>query len=782
MPDPEANPKPSPDVNHAEHVADIRGFSTMVLPSPFEFGAPLPTRVGPYIVLSRLGEGGMGVVVEAEHERLGSRAALKLMRRSTARAPSKSAVERFIAESRYLAMLEHPAICRVLHAGTYADSRGESLPYFAMELVEGGRDIRRYCVAENPTMRERARLMLPILDAVEYGHQRGVLHRDLKPENILVSGPPSALASAVGETPRAKLIDFGIAHAVGEAPGKHRLTVAGSFLGTPRYASPEQLSGNPKLVDQRTDVYALGVVLSELLLNRHPYGMVDVDVESASEAFCRAPNLRTTRDGEPLDRDLETVLCTAVARDPDERYQSVGALAADLRRWLADEPVLARRPPWWMIALRRARTIASLNRPLTRAAIVVLATLIAMFPPGGLRDAVKRGQGMVAEAMAPAWTPSVSTEGVAVALITDQTKPETLGGALGIGDISAEGGPTWRRMHGKVIERLAEAGAKGVVLDIAFMAASEDPSCDQDFAASIDRAQARGVPVTVGVPNWFDRTAPFLRGRVLEGGVTIASMPGMWVVDLAVMRESGVGGGTAGSLVLNGLAAARAPGAAPVVSLHDSSQIAEVRYLRSKDGRVVEDRVRDLIPAQIAPIEAGDEEVGLRAGDRGSRIVVAPWDEAAEGRATIDYAEVARGTPRALAAVAGKVVIIARCDDAVRDFEMTENPATGKLVWRVYAHAAAIAALLQQRAVRLPGPGWEWGGTACATALGVFAGVWPRRRRFKLATVLGLTSGIVGVSLFAWWSEGVLVMPAQPIVGLLIAAVGAWWLAPRAAR
>jgi serine/threonine protein kinase/CHASE2 domain-containing sensor protein len=779
MPDQEARPKPSPDAEQAERAADIRGFSTMDLPSPFEFGMPIPTRVGPYIVLSRLGEGGMGVVVEAEHERLRSRAALKLMRRSAARAPSASAVERFVAESRYLAMLEHPAICRVLHAGTYVDARGESLPYFAMELVEGGRDIRRYCLAESPTIRDRARLMLPILDAVEYGHQRGVLHRDLKPENILVRGGGSS--GGTGDSVKAKLIDFGIAHAVGDAPGKSRLTVVGSFIGTPRYASPEQLSGNPKLVDQRTDVYALGIVLSELLLNQHPYGMVDVDVESASEALKRTPDLRTGSDGQPVDRDLETILRTAVARDPDERYQTVAAMATDLRRWLNDEPVLARRPSWWMIGLRRARSLTSRNRPLARVGVVAAATLLAMLPFGVMRDVVAGAQGALAVAMAPAWTPPASSDGVAVALITDETKPETLGAALGI-EIAPQVGPTWRRMHGKVIEKLAEAGAAGVVLDMAFSKDADDPAFDRDFAASIDKAQGAGVPVSVGVFNWFDRTAPFLRGKVFEGGATFATMPGMWVVDLAMMRDDGSSPGAIGSLALNGLAAARAPGAVPLAALHDSQQVVEVRYVRSHDGRVVEDSVRDVIPAQIALVGADDLQIGLRASDRAARILVPPWDREAEARATIEYADLARGDPQALARVAGKVVIIARCDKEVREAETIEHPSTGRPVWRVYAHAAATAALMQQRSVRLLSPAWEWGATAVVSALGVAAGVWPRRFGRKVAAALGLSAGVIGVSLLAWWLEGLLVLPAQPLTGLLIAAVGAWWLAPRAVR
>jgi serine/threonine protein kinase/CHASE2 domain-containing sensor protein len=779
------DPHESPTSGSPPNPIGLREQPTAILPPPLSLASALPSRVGPYLIKRIIGEGGMGVVVEGEHERLGSRAALKLMRRTGGGASSSSAVARFIDESRFLAMLDHPAICRVLDAGTYEDPRGEVLPYFAMELVEGGRDIQRHCADAELSIRERVQLILPVLDAVEYGHQRGVLHRDLKPENILVGMPDGmSRASRGGETPRARLIDFGIAHAVGTEAVRSRLTVAGSFLGTPRFASPEQLSGNPRLVDQRTDVYALGVVLYELLLGVHPYGMGAVDVQTAGEAIRSAPALRSTQSGTSAERDLEVVLHTAVAREPAERYQSVAALAADLRRWLADEPVLARRPSWWMIGLRRARTTASLNRPLTRMLVVVAAMLFVMLPLGYLNDVSRYAQSAVASAMAPAWKSDASTEGVAVVLLTDSTKPETLGPVLGIGPVAATRDPTWRRMHGKLIEILAESGAQGVVMDMAFDAASLDPSCDRDLAASIDRAQSLGVPVSVGNFQWFIRTAPFLQDRVLAGGATFDQMPGMWVYHLAMSRAADGGGfhGTMNSLAMTGLAAARAPGASPVASLDESGEVVEIRYMRSKGGRVVEDSVRDIVPVQISTLDADDADLGLRSGDKEAIVLVAPWDDDAAARVTVEYADIARRDPRALEMIKGRVVVVARCDREVSADETTEHPTHGRPVWRVYAHASTIAALIQQRSVRLPGVLTEWGASGLVASLGVVAGVWPRRRRFKALAVFGVAAGILGVSVLAWWFAGVLVLPAQLLIGMVFAAIVSWWLAPRAVR
>ncbi|MFN5598550.1 MAG: tetratricopeptide repeat protein [Gemmatimonas sp.] len=313
-----------------------------------------PTRIGPYNIIQLLGEGGMGVVYEAEETvPVRRRVALKLVRKGLDDA--REVLARFDAERRALAVMSHPGIARVLQAGSTDD--GE--PYFAMELVRG-LPLTEFCDTKRLAVRERLQLFIGICEAVQHAHQKGVIHRDLKPSNILVTDEDG--------TPQPKIIDFGIAKALGPPPADAARTLAGFAMGTVAYMSPEQASTTAIDVDTRADIYSLGVMLYELLVGALPHdpaqvgvfeflarlasgdtmpptpsaGLSTVLAQSDAIAERRRTDLRHLQRA--LRGDLDWITMKAMHPDRVLRYETANGLAADLRRHLSNEPVAARPP------------------------------------------------------------------------------------------------------------------------------------------------------------------------------------------------------------------------------------------------------------------------------------------------------------------------------------------------------------------------------------------------------------------------------------------------------
>jgi WD40 repeat protein/serine/threonine protein kinase len=356
------------------------------------------TVIGPYKLVEQIGEGGMGTVWMARQtEPVKRLVAVKLIKPGM---DSRQVIARFEAERQALALMDHPNIARVLDGGTTDASR----PYFVMDLVKGV-PITGYCDDHHLTPRQRLELFVPVCRAVQHAHQKGVIHRDLKPSNVLVA--------LYDGKPVPKVIDFGVAKAAGQPLTEHTLVTGfGAIVGTLEYMSPEQAEVNQLDIDTRSDIYALGVLLYELLTGTTPLerkrvresGMLEaLRVIREEEAPTLSNRLGTTQDlpaiaanrgTEPakLTRlvrgELDWIVMKALEKNRNRRYETASALAADVQHYLQDEPVQACPPS----AGYRLRKLVHRNR--REVLIVGVATLAAAGGVAGLavsRALIARG-------------------------------------------------------------------------------------------------------------------------------------------------------------------------------------------------------------------------------------------------------------------------------------------------------------------------------------------------------------------------------------------------------
>ena len=364
---------------------------------PCEAGQDEPGDVlGPYRLVAKLGEGGFGVVWQAEQSRPVQReVAVKMIKLGM---DSREVLARFEQERQVLAGMEHPNIASMLDAGMSSDGR----PYFVMELVRGD-PITLYCQLRHLPLENRLMLFMAVCRGVQHAHQKGVIHRDLKPNNLLVTDVDGA--------PVPKIIDFGIAKAITtrRLADFSLMTHAGMAVGTPLYMSPEQISEAGQ-VDTRSDIYALGVLLYELLTGQPPFAMMTQAGKSEVELRCMICEVNPPRPsrlakehpasagsgnveaaGLRLPADLDWIVLRALEKDPARRYPSAAEFGADLQRFLDHEPVTARPPSTAYLTARWIRR----HRLGFAAVVVSVAALIGGAVVAGWQ-AVKAKQAQIA--------------------------------------------------------------------------------------------------------------------------------------------------------------------------------------------------------------------------------------------------------------------------------------------------------------------------------------------------------------------------------------------------
>lgn len=364
-----------------EHAREFMGAPTIDTP-PIQQSAIDPlapgTEIGPYTLEATLGEGGFGKVFRARQSRPVERVVAIKILKSGIDAPAVAA--RMQAERQALAVMDHPGIARIFDAGQTPGG----LPYFVMEYVDG-EPLTHFCRRANLSTRQRLELFERVCLAVQHAHHKGIIHRDLKPSNVLVT--------VVDGRPEPRVIDFGIAKAVEPAAeGATIVTAAGHIVGTPAYMSPEQVAG-PGGLDTRSDVYALGVMLYELLTGSLPFDNTrrsEAPIATLARIICdetpprpsaRALDSSPGRDNAERRRlaaelrgELDWIVMRAIEKEPARRYPSANALALDIRRHLNDEPVDAGPPS----GLYRFGKFARRHRGELAAAAVAFAALLAL--------------------------------------------------------------------------------------------------------------------------------------------------------------------------------------------------------------------------------------------------------------------------------------------------------------------------------------------------------------------------------------------------------------------
>jgi|GEM_PF-3723745 len=719
--------------------------------------------------IHELSTGGQGRVYKAWHEATRREVAIKVL--LVERLKENQSRRRFEREITTLAGLKHPDIVSIFDAGVTRDDR----PYFVMEYVRG-MSLDQYTRENKPSIKSTLRLFARICRGVHHAHQHHVIHRDLKPSNILVDDEGNP-----------KILDFGVAKPLVQPLDAHE-TTTGQTPGTPLYMAPEQMRRDPKKVDARTDVYALGVILYRLLTGNSPYPETtnwqflrdnilykeplppdkNWKIESGiwAESETKIPRC-------PVDRALKTILLKALAKERERRYQSAAEMADDIERYVAGEPIRARRdsPAYYMSA--RTRVFAG-RYPLVAYFMAIWAaaflTESAVIKPLYIFTPLNQ---MYEDALRQAFDANAMTrlDNVRIVAFSDARDMATLARVEGIDGVNPLAVRSFRALHGRLMEKLALAEPRVVAWDIAFPGETEH---DAAFVRGVQALHQSGAGVVVGTTDWSadDAGLPYvsrnIRPHVRYGSMT-ARLEQCWRIELLLQR--GNGGEVAPSFALATAAALARPDSVAIWRLDPDNHRLRVNY-KSTDGSPLAGYwigEQDVI--QLTEIDlnySGEPMKGTKRGDNVGLLATPMPPSQTLNSATIDYLDVIRASPAQLRDwFNGKIVIVADRRAGVD----SHLHADGRWLSGCYIQAVGIETLLSGLILHVPGTLAGRLILLGGALFGIILVASAKKFRTRFAMFV-LGAAVVVVScLYCYKELQILCNPLVPVVAGLIAVV-----------
>ncbi|MEM7229942.1 MAG: bifunctional serine/threonine-protein kinase/ABC transporter substrate-binding protein [Planctomycetota bacterium] len=717
--------------NHDPTVASGSGDETRDATSA---GVGPPRRIDKYRIGQKIGAGGMGDIYRAEHVETEKVVAIKLIKPGVL---SPEAIDRFVREYRLLGKLDHPNIATVFDAGFY-EAGEETLPYYVMAYVAGAKPITEFAVAGGLSLEQRLRLFLQLCDAVEHANERrGIIHRDIKPSNVLVD--------AEGHV---RLIDFGVATDTGGS------NLYGEIVGTPSYMAPEMFDGDPVAIDQRSDVYTLGVVLYELLTGTLPYDLAGKANYEKQRIICTTPPDPLSKHDPSLPAELSQVVATALHKSRTNRFQRVAEFRGAIATFLRDSEVIETGTRF--IAPRAPQTWRERIGDQYVAALAVVVLFATFLGVSGISSFWYRWTDLhfmydVALFQSAPTTPILPQNNFVRGFVPKYAvEMVTTANAHGIEGITLDDVQSWRMMQAEAIDRLVDANVKVIVCDITFR--GERPEYDGELADSMKRARDNGIPVIVGSEAWDWIEDPDyawiepIREHALIGGVTgTLENDSPWSTDSLVIDPEL---GELPSISLLAFAAYRQPQAVPRFRFDPNSATVTIRYQeRLANGAA---GARPIDTPELLGLSMADQE---RETDTKYRIrrnsfighqgIVVPDDDVLNELIS-DY-ETLFGMSREerRLELAGKVVVLAMPPPYDELAQYTD----GRWVPKMVCHVVAIRDLLSNKTIRHSKPSDNFATVPLVACLAIGL-IWriPRRIILRVTAYAGLTLILVVAS------------------------------------
>ncbi len=739
-------------------------------------------RLGKYTLLTVLGKGASGVVWSAQEDPpLSRRVAVKILIEGC----SPGAAARFQKEGPILAGLRHPGIAEVYDTGKTPQGQ----PYQVMEYVDG-RPLSG--AAAGLTEESRLELFASVCDAVAYANSRGVVHRDLKPANVLVT--------THNDKPHAKLVDFGAAKELRSVPTDARnVTLEGQAIGTLGYMSPEQAQGLLAAVDRRCDVYALGVMLCELVTGKLPMDFPTGESERQSllriathHGFRKPSKLR--RD---VPRDLETIVLRATDVSPARRYDNAGEIAADVRNYLAGVRIAGGRDSVWYTAWRDCLSWMQRNTAMTATLLAVLTTLVGVLVHSPILARYTKANMIVDSRIFTPPTSIGELQHARLITLDDETSPEALAqlaksatsdAALvaALDGVNYEDNGSLRLLHAALIKKLAKAKPDGVLLDIIFR--TSRPAEDVFLIEALNELHSASptIPAVIASSSWAEPGAqPALAPELLKtpgvrwGAVIMNFVQGRDMVSQLAFKYPGQP--AQASAFLQTYAAGK-----------QRDALADVTIDVERGGVVLSHWIAD--STTTAGRRAVGNETFLKAGgvsrlepdagDEGEAAIVADWKVPVPANmdsvtaSTWSYAKALQASPEDLAAWCTGRVIVVGDSRAVTPSGKTDlhTFADGRVVPGPSIATLMVEHIARRRPTRVPNTPEAVVILAIAASAGVFIGVKFARRWWALcATLLIAVAACVGLAILAGralaYECGPLIPSITLLTGALLAAV-----------